>query len=364
MNETQNLTCEYCNKTFSKFSNLKHHKMTTKYCLNIQNTNNNTNIVNNKFNCDYCNKVLSTKFSLKNHLETCIEKMKKELLKIIEDKDKEFNKIIKEKDKQIQEKNNEILKIIEERDQLKIDLSILKGQNKVYEQEQSCLFKIAQQAKNTTNTTNNNITNNLAIYDTDLITNRFQSALNNMTTEDIYDGQIAVSKIVAPCLINEDGTKLMTCTDKSRCVFAIKDVNGNINKDLKGRNLVSVIEPLATKKVDEIVNLDYEKKNKSRHLSSLKKDIIKRNQEIENLEDTLRGIQKDTFEWNKIKKQINDKKYRNDEDYEQINIYVQEGIQEFDDDNCFDERLINGALNIKEMKVDSTKFSNSLAKLL
>jgi hypothetical protein len=178
-------------------------------------------------------------------------------------------------------------------------------------------------------------------------------------------GQSAVSKIVAPCLTNDDGSKMMKCTDTSRGVFVIKDKNGNINKDIKCRNLVSVIEPLATKKVDEIVNLDQEKKYKSRHLYNLKKDIIKRKEEIENLKDTLCGFKKNSFEWHQLNNRIIEEEQKIDDDYEQINIYEEEGVLASNEDDYYiDTKLMNGALNIKEMKVDSSKFSNSLAQII
>ena len=43
---------------------------------------------------------------------------------------------------------------------------------------------------------------------------------------------------------------MITCTDYSRNVFVYKDKNGNINKDIKCKNLADLIEPIASAKAD------------------------------------------------------------------------------------------------------------------
>jgi hypothetical protein len=90
------------------------------------------------------------------------------------------------------------------------------GKNKVYEVEQESLLKIAMQPKTTTN---NNIYNNLSVFDKDILTERLNMSLQNITPEQLYEGQKSVAKILAPCLDNGDGTKMISCSDKSRGIF-------------------------------------------------------------------------------------------------------------------------------------------------
>jgi hypothetical protein len=56
--------CEYCNKEYSNYSNLKHHKKTAKFCLNIQQNP-------PELKCEYCDKSFSLKKYLKQHINHC-----------------------------------------------------------------------------------------------------------------------------------------------------------------------------------------------------------------------------------------------------------------------------------------------------
>ena len=60
------MECEYCKKTLSTLSNLKYHQKTVKYCLKIQQRNN-----EGEFKCQFCEKSFYTKDHLQNHKKTC-----------------------------------------------------------------------------------------------------------------------------------------------------------------------------------------------------------------------------------------------------------------------------------------------------
>ena len=62
---------------------------------------------------------------------------------------------------------------------------------------------------------------------------------------------------------------MLSCTDYSRNVFVYKDKNGNINKDIKCKNLADLIEPIATAKADELLKEDCINKEKSYRLTEL-----------------------------------------------------------------------------------------------
>ena len=50
---------------FKSKSNLCSHKRTAKYCLKLQNKQ------NDKFTCEYCDKNFTTKYSLDIHINNC-----------------------------------------------------------------------------------------------------------------------------------------------------------------------------------------------------------------------------------------------------------------------------------------------------
>ena len=130
----------------------------------------------------------------------------------------------------------------------------LESENNIYKKDHETVTSIAKQPKITNNY------NNLSVYNDDVIKDRFTSAMNNIKPSDLYDGQKSIGRFVAPCLQNDDGTKMITCSDFARNVFIVKDEEGNLNKDIKCRNLASIIEPIATAKVDELIKEDNDKR--------------------------------------------------------------------------------------------------------
>lgn len=62
--------CNYCNKQFTKKSNLNKHIKTAKYCLKLQEQKQSQYA---KLTCTYCNKVLSRIDSLQRHYLTCMD---------------------------------------------------------------------------------------------------------------------------------------------------------------------------------------------------------------------------------------------------------------------------------------------------
>jgi len=87
---------------------------------------------------------------------------------------------------------------------------------------------------------------------------------------------------------------MISCTDSSRNVFVYKDIDGNINKDIKCKNLANLIEPIATAKVDELIKVDNSKRYKINKIETLKENILKRQDEIRGLEEHILGFRKDS----------------------------------------------------------------------
>ncbi len=127
MNNTNEFTCEFCNKSYKTLSSLNNHKKTAKFCLNLQKESKpNEEMIIKILKCNYCNKEFTSKFVLNNHINICsvkiihekLDEQKKELEEQLKEKDNKIlflNQSLELKEKVINE-NEEYLK---ERDELK-----------------------------------------------------------------------------------------------------------------------------------------------------------------------------------------------------------------------------------------------------
>lgn len=162
------IVCQYCNKEFSSLNNLKIHKKTAKYCLEIQEKliQDISQCINE---CEYCKKKFTTKYNLTTHLKTCKSKKEKEkeenLTKIIHEKNNEknikFEEICKEFEVRIDQikKNHiyEVNKLEEQNKYLNEQNKYLKDELEYYKKKQDQYVKDAiNKPTNTTVTTNNN----------------------------------------------------------------------------------------------------------------------------------------------------------------------------------------------------------------
>lgn len=236
----------------------------------------------------------------------------------------------------------------------------LETENNIYKKDHETVTIMAKQPK----TNNNNNNYNLSVYDDNIIKNRFSMAINNIKPSDLYDGQKSIGRFVAPCLKNEDGSKMIYCSDPSRNVFVYKDSHGNINKDIKCKNLASIIEPIATAKVDELLDEDFEKVRKKNRFLEIKKKIISREKDIDNLENHIKGFKENTDSWYNVKNRIFQKHKENE-----LDIIEMENLQRNFNENeynneCYDDRLSNAADDIKDMTKDSSKFSKTISELV
>ena len=343
------MECEFCKSKLKTVSSLNYHKKNNKKCLEIQNQIL-EEVDSALVKCEYCNKNFSS--SKKNrHLEICKEKQKKTI---------DENKRLKIEN---QELKDYIIKL-----ELKEYIIKLETENNIYKKDRETINDIAKQPK--TNNTTNTIINNLSVYEDKLITDRFIMALDNIKPADFYDGQQAIGRILAPCLQNDDGTKMITCSDYSRGIFVKKDKHGNLNKDIKCRNLAELIEPIASTKADELIKKDHLKRNKSHSLKILEDQIRKRDYDIQNIEETMLGLQKNSDILIYYKKLIISKQKDNKKDKEELKNLRDSGLEEILETdkeeiyNTYDPKLLEAADDIKEMKKDSTKFSKTLSEFV
>jgi hypothetical protein len=366
------MECNFCKSILKTVSSLNYHIKNNKKCLEIQSQTigqvNSALVV-----CEYCNNSFS---NIKKHLNICKEKKKELTEKLNNDYEKlnsdykklkiEYEKLKIEYEK-INEVNNilryENEKLINENkkiQELKEYIIKLETENNIYKKDHETINDIAKQPK-TTNTSN--IINNLSVYDDDEIKSRFHIALTNIKPSDLYDGQKSIGRFVAPCLKNDDGTKMITCTDHSRNVFMYKDKNGNVNKDIKCKNLAELIEPIASAKADEFMKEDNHTRIRSFRFLSLKKQLIEREEEIKHLNSNLLGLEKNSKAWKHTVDSINKKMADNNRDKNEIEELQNEGVVDFEEDPQ-DDKLLEAVDDIKDMQKDSTKFSKVLSELL
>jgi len=326
------MECEFCKSILKTVSSLNYHIKNNKKCLEIQ-SKTIDNVKSDLIECEFCNKTFA---NIKKHLNICKEKKK--------ETNENNKKLIIEYEKKIQELKDYIIK--------------LETENNIYKKDHETISDIAKQPK-TTNT--NNIINNLSVYDHDEIKNRFCIALNNIKPSDFYDGQKSIGRYVAPCLKNDDGTKMISCTDHTRNIFVYKDKNGNINKDIKCKNLAELIEPIASAKANELIKEDYDIKMKSFRLTELYNQVNKRINEIKILKQHLLGLENNSKKWKYTKELIKKKEDENEKDKNEIHDFENEGIIE---NETYDDKLMIAADDIKELQKDSTKFSKVLSELV
>ena len=235
----------------------------------------------------------------------------------------------------------------------------LETENNIYKKDHETITSMAKQPK--TNTYN------LSVYDDKVIKDRFTLAINNANPSDLYGGQKSIVRYIVPCLQNPDGTSMISCSDLSRNVFLYKDEEGNINKDIKCKNLANLIEPIATAKVDELIKVDNSKRYKLSKIEILRKNITRRYDEIQSLENHIIGFAKDSSSWNQITQQIERKKDETKRDFDEIEK-LENNEEQVDSPYIimmnYDQKLAIAAEDIKDMKTDSCKFSKTISELV
>lgn len=328
-------TCEYCQTLFDTKGILKNHQKSAKYCLEKQNK---TFEINNCHKCKACDKLFSQKSNLTRHEKTCIY--------ILINQNEELKRQLNEKESEITSLKEEIISY--------------KSKIEIYKEDKDCLHKIALQPK----TNNNNITNNLGILNLDTLTRNFQSALENISADDILDGQKSIARLVAPCFIEDDGTKLLSCSDISRSIFAYKDGSGSVIKDLQCAKIAKTIEPFASKKASEFIIKDFEKKGKSNRLKLLKKRMEEIEVEIENLEKHQKGYKIDSYNYRMIHDNIENLHDAFNDSHKELKMLEEAGVTHDDDDDISENRLMEAEEDISLLKTDSKKFAKELASQL
>lgn len=103
----------------------------------------------------------------------------------------------------------------------------------------------------------NLIIDELAPYNIDVILDRFSKV--ELTEEHVMDGQSGIARALIPCLINDDGKKMLRCIDAFKGIFITVDEHKNIIIDTNARNLALDIYSIAIEKTNKVI-MDYKNK--------------------------------------------------------------------------------------------------------
>ena len=270
------INCEYCNTIFKSKSALNNHIIKAKYCLLIQKKNESETMVSEKekvFKCKHCKKILSTKQSLKNHINCCYEKKDREFKELKERTDLEFKELkertdlefkeLKERtdrefkelkglkeqtDKKLFEKDKVLIKVNTQLENLKEQLE---KQEENYKEQikdlQDKLDRIANKAidrptNNVTNTTTNNNLNIMTSMDFDNMETIKDAIDTKLNANHIVDGQRGLAQFLVDAILKDsEGHLKYKCTDSSRGIFKFLNSEGEINKDVDAKKLISYI---------------------------------------------------------------------------------------------------------------------------
>ena len=251
------INCEHCNTVFKTKSALNSHINKAKYCLLIRKKKE-SEMVSEKekvFKCKHCKKTLSSKQSLKNHMNCCYEKKDGEFKELKERTDRDLKELKEQTNKKIFEKDKVLIKVNTQLENLKDQLESLKDQLEKQEENykeqikdlQDKLDRIANKAidrptTNVTNTTTNNNLNIMTSMDFDNMETLKDAIDTKLNANHIVDGQRGLAQFLVDAILKDsEGNLKYKCTDSSRGIFKFLNSEGEINKDVDARKLISYI---------------------------------------------------------------------------------------------------------------------------
>jgi chromosome segregation ATPase len=208
--------------------------------------------------------------------------LNKEIEKLTDVK-KQQKKVIENQRKTINKLKTNLIKLEKEEYNLQYVNKLLNQENKEYK---TTVIKLAEKPQ-----TNNIHIQNLTIFDENIITKRFKTALKDVDPTDLDEGQKSISRLIAPCLKNDDGSKMIHCSNVSRNIFVKKLPDNTIERDINCNKLCKLIHPIASYKANELLSIEEQKEKDSYRLEELRKIIPQRENKIKSMNATLKGIQ-------------------------------------------------------------------------
>ena len=266
-----------------------------------------------------------------------------------------------EHSKELDSLKTEYSEIINEQ---KIIIAELNGKIQIYERDHNVISDIAKQTKITNN---NNIINNMAVYDIDSIKERI--ANTTFTKTHIMNGQSGIAEVIAPYLTDENGNKMITCTDIPRLSFSKIDEHKNRIKDHELKNLATDIKPIALQKADEIIEEHNKLRDKVYEIRRLKYENREYAKFIKQMQDNI-----DNYKISNLsnKNKLIDEYENKIEQYENHILENKDLIEKYKDVSNIDvdiiedenDKLLDGHTEIKQLDSESSKFARRITKLI
>ena len=253
-NSNKRMNCEYCNTVFKTISSLNSHKNKAKYCLLIQGKiepEPEPEQVKQIFKCSKCEKILSSKQYLEIHFAKCKEEHEciycNKILSTNQLLSNHLLVCLVKKDKELSEKDKIIVRISTQLENCKEQLEKQEeNYNERIKDLQDKLDKIANKAidrptNSFTNTTNNNL-NIMTAIDFDNLEIIKDLIDNNLNVNHVVEGQKGlVQFLIDTFLTDEEGNLKYKCTDASRRIYKFLNIDGETNKDIDAKKLISYI---------------------------------------------------------------------------------------------------------------------------
>ncbi len=251
--------CQYCNSEFTTKVILTKHQKTAKYCIELR-KGDDCELIVDEFKCDWCIKIFTRKERCLDHIRICkvnpdnidkvISKVEHNILLENFNKQKDENIELRIKleaiNIRLDERTNNLNKLEKENIELKIKLSEINARleertctsnefKALHSKKDNCIEKIALQpkttTKNTSNSTQNNILNNLPIFN--LTKEKLQLIANTEFTHELFlRGQEGAAKFATNIARKEnDGDLPWVVADKNRGIVKMKGEDGIIITD-------------------------------------------------------------------------------------------------------------------------------------
>ncbi len=239
--------CHFCNNNFSNDISLYNHQRKAKYCIDIQKLNN-IEIKSKEFECKWCEKKFIVKRNLIRHEESCKNK-DDELNTLKSDYDKEINKY-KEKCIDLEKKIIMLETRLEDKEEISNKFESL------HKKREECIEKIALQPKmnniqNTSTTQNNQIINNLPIFNI-TVKQLEEAAEEGFSRELFLQGQIGAAKFTLDFIRKVyDNSIPWVVSDRARGIFKLKGEDGRIFTDSHAEYISGIVAEALKKKNKE-----------------------------------------------------------------------------------------------------------------
>ena len=251
--------CNFCNKKFSKKSNLIFHQKNAQYCIEGRGCE-----VTKHYECDYCNKILGTKYTLKNHLKLCYMKKEHDIVEGRNDSIQHYKdklNILRCENRTVKKENQELkIKIQKLEDKLNEHQGIVKGMQSA--PDKKTIYNTAYVHPKLVNLPIGNI----RALTTEFIDERVSDGI--LTYEKAAKGYSGMLEVICELITHENANgeieRNYVCTDVSRNSFHRLLESKKWRSDKGGRYLNDMVDRFI-EQMDEYKNRAYDIYDKTPH---------------------------------------------------------------------------------------------------